>query len=162
MTTRLPATAATGPRRQRGVALLVALILLIGVTLLSVAAVSTSVMELRMAGNSELAATTYQRTLAAVDYVVADSTNLPATGPLNELNAVALAGDPFQLTGGDSISAFAARTADCAAPPRMRNASSMKAYSAFNFEVSALAEQDASGAGRAGVRQGYVLLGPKC
>jgi len=147
---------------QRGVALLVSLILLIGITLISISAVSTSVMELRMAGNSELSASSFQQSLAAIDFVIADSGNLPATGLLNVLVDVPLSGDPFSVVTGDSVTASAARTADCAAPPRMRSASSMKAFSAFNFEITARAEHDASGAGRSGVLQGYVLLGPKC
>jgi hypothetical protein len=100
--------------------------------------------------------------MGAVDFVLADITNLPAVGPLNVPSAVAVAGAPFSVTGGDAISASATRLEDCAPPPRMTNATSMLAYSGFRYEVSANVMKNASGMGQSGMVQGFLLLGPKC
>ncbi len=150
-------------RRQRGTTLFVALILLIGVTMLSLASVGTSTMELRMARNHEDTSHTFQTALATVDYVIADSSNLPTSGPLMTPQTVALDGETlFDTTGGDAIAATAARLEDCAPPPRARGATSLMAYSAFWYEVTADVDRNDSGMGRSAMSQGYILLGPKC
>jgi Tfp pilus assembly protein PilX len=153
---------AIGMHRERGTALFVAMILLIGVTLLSIASVHTGTMELRMAQNREDSSHTFQTALAAVDYVIEDSSNLPAVGPLLVPQAVALNDPLFQTTGSDTVTASAARLEDCALPPRARQATSLTAYSAFKYEVTAEVDKNDSGMGRSGVAQGYILLGPKC
>jgi type IV pilus assembly protein PilX len=63
--------------RQRGATLVVSLLLLIAITVLSTTAVSMSVMELRMSGNVEANANTFQTGAAAVDFVLSDISNLP-------------------------------------------------------------------------------------
>jgi hypothetical protein len=149
-------------RRQRGATLVVSLLLLICVTVLSTTAVSMSVMELRMSSNVEANVNNFQTGAAAVDYVLSDASNLPVIGPLNVPTPVPLAGTPFATEPGDSVTASAVRVADCAPPPRMAAATSMKNYSAFNFEVSANVKKHTSGMGEAGMVQGYIVLGPKC
>lgn len=148
--------------RQRGAALVVAMVLLIAITLVTTSAVSTSTMELRMARNLEASYNTFQTAMAAVDFVLSDTSNLPAVGPLDVAYAVTLSGSPFDVTGGDSIEANATRRDDCAPPPRMTSATSMTAYSAFAYEVDSLVDKNDSGMGQSGIVQGYILLGPKC
>ena len=58
--------------------------------------------------------------------------------------------------------ADATRIEDCAAPPRMSNATSMKAYSSSRYEISSTVDVSAAGMGRGGMVQGYLRLGPKC
>lgn len=149
-------------RQERGSALFIAMVLLIGVTMLAIASVNTGTMELRMARNREDSSHTFQTALAAVDYVIADSSNLPAVGPLLVPQPVALNDPLFQTNGGDSVSASAARVEDCGLPPRARAATSLTAYSAFKYEVNAEVDKNDSGMGRSTVSQGYILLGPKC
>ncbi len=149
-------------RSQRGVTLLVVMVILIGISLISIASVNTSVMELRMARNVEATIHNYQTALATIDYVIADPSNLPTLGPLNLPVTVTLTGAPFNTSTGDSLAATATRTEDCAAPPRMVAASSMRAYSAFRFEITANLDKNASGMGQSGIVQGYIQLGPKC
>ncbi len=48
-------------RRQRGAALAIAMILLVGITVVSVAALNTGTLELMMAGNEESKMTAFQR-----------------------------------------------------------------------------------------------------
>lgn len=149
-------------RRQRGVTLLIVMLILIGVSLISIASVNTSVMELRMARNVESTTNNFQTALSAIDFVIADPTNLPTTGALNLPTAVTLTGTPFSTSTGDSLAASAMRTEDCGSPPRMLSASSMLAYSAFRYEITANLDKNASGMGQSGIVQGYLLLGPKC
>ena len=149
-------------RREGGATLLVVLLLLMGITLISVSSVNTSVMELRMARNVESSASTFQTALAAIDFVIADPANLPMVGPLNESVPVTLSGSPFTVGAGDSIKTSAARVAECAAPPRMRNATSLLAYSAFQYDVTVSLDKNATGMGKSGIVQGYLQIGPKC
>ena len=149
-------------RGQRGVTLLVVMLMLIGISLISIASVNTSVMELRMARNAESTTNNFQTALATIDFVISNPANLPTVGPLNQPIAVALAGAPFVTSAGDSVSASATRIEDCGSPPRMRAASSMMAYSAFQYEITASLNKNASGMGQSGIVQGYLQLGPKC
>lgn len=154
--------------RQQGTALMVAMIILTGITLLSLAGANTSILELRMARNTEATATTQQTALAVLDFIISDDTNLPVTGPLDTPVPVTLPDDPgvpgelFDTVAGESITATASRLIDCAPPPRARLASSLTSYSAFVYEASVTIDKNATGNGRAGMAQGYILLGPKC
>lgn len=162
--------------KQQGTALMVAMIVLIGITLLSLAGANTSILELRMARNTEATVSTQQTALAALDFIVSDDANLPTTGALGTpqpvtlpQNTTAYDGELFDCTDGDcsdgageEITATAARIADCAPPPRARLASSLTSYSAFVYEAAVTIDKNATGNGRSGMAQGYILLGPKC
>ena len=148
--------------RQGGVVLVVVLMMLIGVTLISIAAVNTSVMELRMARNSEYGVNNFQTALSAVDFVISDPANLPTVGPLMTPTPVTLTGSLFSASTGDTMTASAIRVAECNLPPRMRAANSLMAYSAFNYEITADLDKNVSGMGQTGVVQGYLQMGPKC
>ena len=148
--------------RQRGVVLVVVLMILIGITLISMAAVNTSVMELRMARNAEYGVNNFQVALSAVDFVIADPANLPTVGPLMTPTPVTLTGSLFSTSAGDTVTASAIRVSECALPPRMRDANSLMAYSAFTYEATADLDKNVSGMGQTGVVQGYLRMGPKC
>ena len=162
--------------RQKGTALMVALIILIGITLLSIAGINTSILELRMARNLESTSNTFQVAMAALDYVVSDDANLPTTGPLDTPDPVTLPqdtpaydGELFDCSDGDcgngageEITTTATRLADCAPPPRARLATSLPAFSAFEYEARARVDKNATGNGRTEMVLGYILLGPKC
>ncbi len=150
------------PRAQRGAVLFVALMLLIGITMIGLTAVSSGLMELRMARNAEDNSNNFQMALAAVDFVIDDPSNLPTVGPLHVPVDVALDDPIFTLPGGDTIAADARRIEDCAAPPRVGNATSMRAYSSFKYEIRATLDRAETGMGQTGLTQGYLLLGPKC
>lgn len=154
--------------RQHGTALMLAMIILIGITLLSLAGINTSILELRMARNTESVKNTFQVGLATIDYIVGNTDNLPTTGALYDEVPVTLpddpdvAGEPFDLVAGETITATATRTQDCAPPPRARLAFSLASFSAFVYEARAAVDKNATGDGRTEMRQGYILLGPKC
>ena len=151
-------------KRQQGTALVIALVMLTSLTLISTASVDSAVMGLRIARNVEEQANAFQTAQAAVDAVIADISNLPMTGPLNQPNAVTLSGNPFVAdTGaGESIGAEATRTIDCGIPPRLSNGTSLLAYSAFSFRVAADVDRTATGRGESAIRQGHLIIGPKC
>ena len=147
---------------QRGVVLIVVLMMLIGITLISMATVNTSVMELRMARNAEYGVNNFQTALSAVDFVISDPANLPKVGPLMQPTPVTLSGSVFAASAGDTVTAAAVRIDECGLPPRMRAANSLMAFSAFDYEITANLDKNASGAGRTGVVQGFLQMGPKC
>jgi hypothetical protein len=149
--------------RQRGTALLFSMIILVALTFIGVAAVNTGVMEVRMAGHLEEQMNAFQTAQAVIDYVISDSGNLPATGPLNTPSTVALPDeDPFTVNTGETLTAQAERVIDCGQPPRIRGASSLLAFSSFSYKISADVDKVATGRGQSYQRQGYMILGPKC
>lgn len=155
-------TGVSGGQFQKGVVLVIVLMMLIGITLISMATVNTSVMELRMARNAESGVNNFQTALSAVDFVISDPANLPTVGPLMQPAGVTLSGSVFDVTGSDTITASAVRVAECSPPPRMRSANSLMAFSAFNYEIRANLDKNAGGMGQTGVVQGFLQMGPKC
>jgi len=156
------ASGTPGKPHQKGVVLIVVLMMLIGITLISLAAVNTSVMELRMARNAEFNVNNFQIALSAVDFVISDPANLPTLGPLMQTTPVPLTGTVFAVGTGDTVTAAVARAGECGLPPRMRTANSLMAFSAFDYEITADLDKNGSGMGRTGIVQGFVQLGPKC
>lgn len=68
------------PTRQNGVVLVVALVLLVAITLLSLAGMSTTTLELMMATNQQSRVNSFQQAEAGIDAVTADLNNFPVTG----------------------------------------------------------------------------------
>ena len=81
MMTSLPSNS-TLPRRQQGVVLVVALVLLVAITLLSLAGISTTTLELQMATNQQERVNAFQQAEAGIDGVVSNLNNFPVTGPV--------------------------------------------------------------------------------
>ena len=96
------ASRAPGKPHQKGVVLIVVLMMLIGITLISMAAVNTSVMELRMARNAEFGVNNFQTALSAIDFVISDPAHLPTLGPLMQTTPVPLTGTVFAVASGDT------------------------------------------------------------
>ncbi len=147
---------------QRGTVLLFSFIILISLTFIAISSVRTSVMELRIARNVEENMNAFQTAQAAVDFVKSNNANLPFVGPLNTPTAVALTGNSFTLATGETLVATAERTIDCGPPPRMRNGSSLLAFSSFSYRINADLDKTANGRGQSEINQGILLLGPKC
>lgn len=74
-------TAAIHSNKQRGAALFTALIILVAITLISLASLGTTMLELKMAGNEESRMVSFQMAQAAVDNVIV--TDKAAQDPLN-------------------------------------------------------------------------------
>ena len=147
---------------QSGVALTITMIMLAAVSLLTLGTLQATRSGLLIAGNDQADVNTFQITQAALDFASTDLTSLPTSGPLNLPQAMTLQGPRFETVDGDQILADAARTADCAPPPRVRAGSSIVHFSAFHYDVSAQADLRRTGLGRTNSSQGYIVLGPKC
>ena len=154
----------SGCPRQRGAVLVISLILLAALTVMAIGAIKTSIMELKIASNSEESTNAFQTAQAAIDFSLSDTNLLPMKGTLNTPTTVAVTGAPFAVDtrAGETLATTAQRTTDCGAPPRLTSGSSLLAYSAFSFRLSADLNRAATGRGRASIRQGYLILGPKC
>lgn len=61
--------------RQRGAALFTALIMLVAVTLVTLASLGTSLLELRMSGNEEMTMQAFQISQAGIDEIIRDHSN---------------------------------------------------------------------------------------
>jgi Tfp pilus assembly protein PilX len=154
---------------QRGSALLLCLILLIGLTFIALSAVQTGIMEVRMASAVEEEMNAFQTAQAAIDFGVSDPSYLPTTGPLNDTTTkpITLApntniDDAFYTAADETVTVTVERTGDCKAPPRLRLAASLGAFSSFEYKFSSDIDKRKTRRGRSHQRQGYILLGPKC
>ena len=169
---------------QRGAAMLTALIMLIAVTLLSLASLGTSLMELRMSGNEEQSMQAFQIAQSAVDVVIdqdekstaAATKNFAVVGSLGYTKCTPGAKPPlscqeksldlqntgiFQLGGTDIAEVGIERISDSGCPPRSKKlATSCSKQNAAVFKVDAVVDRVAWGRGRAGVSQGYLKLIP--
>lgn len=67
---------------QRGVVLLVSLLVLLLMALVATAVARTNLLQMHMAGNDEAKTAAMQYTLALVDGVLADEASTPVTGPV--------------------------------------------------------------------------------
>lgn len=138
--------------------------MLICLTLIALASARTGVMELRMADNDQQNVDALQTAQAAVDWVISDPTNFTTQGALDTATAVTLPSGLFSVntTAGESLGASVTRTTDCALPPRTSTASSLVAFSAFSYRIAADVDKTSTGKGKASLREGYTVLGPKC
>jgi len=166
------ASAPLGPCRahaQRGTVLMVTLIILAALTLLATGAVENAVVELKIARNAEETDNAFQTAQSVVDFVLSDLSLLPAaetdnTGTPIDITTSLLypdAADRLGVTAPDTLSVQATRI-DCQQPERKASGSSLVTYSQTSFRIGVDLDRSASGRGRAGLRQGYAMLGPKC
>lgn len=87
----------TFPRRQKGVVLVVALVLLVAITLLSLAGMSTTTLELLMATNQQARTDAFQQAEAGIDAVSSVLDNFPVSGLVGQERCTA----GFDDTGTD-------------------------------------------------------------
>jgi len=157
---------------QKGSALLICIILLMALTYLAVTAVQTGVMEVRMASATEEQMNAFQTAQSALDYVMSDTDNFVTTGATGIPNAVTLSpatnstdafyADTATPGAAETVTAATERTVDCGAPPRTSVASSLLAFSSFEFRIHGDVDKTSTNRGRSYQRQGYILLGPAC
>ena len=151
------------PTRQRGATLVVAMLILVTVTLLSLSGVTTSVLELRMARGSQADTETFQIAQSGADYAISTAGALPTVGSTGVFRVVDVSAEPlFATQTGESIRVRAARVRDCALPPRSRQGTSAEAYKAFHYEIEATVDRNATGWGRNALTQGWIMLGLGC
>jgi hypothetical protein len=123
---------------------MVTLIMLAALTLLATGAVENAVVELKIARNAEETDNAFQTAQSVVDSLLYPT-----------------AADRLGVTAPDTLSVRATRV-DCLQPERKASGSSLVTYSQTNFRIGVDLDRSASGRGRAGLRQGYAMLGPRC
>lgn len=166
---------------QHGAALFTALMFLIIITMLSLTAMRSSVLELRMASNQELKNTAFQRAQAIVDATIADSSNMPTLGALGAMNCmphdtnadcttsgVELADDFLALetdlfndpdtTNDGNVTARVKRLAPLEAPAPRAIGTSASIYSVATFEVEGDYDLTEIGQGGSRIRGGVMVL----
>lgn len=169
--------------RQNGAALFTALMFLIIITMLSLAAMRSSVIELRMASNQELKNTAFQRAQAVVDATIGDSTNMPTLADVGATNCMASepsAGDASvcDATGvdlddnylGTMTAYFDGSTENGEVYARVMRlgpleksaprsiGTSAAVYSVATYQVDGVYDLSEIGQGKAQIREGLMLL----
>lgn len=168
------------PSRQRGTALLTALMILVAVTVVSLASLGTSLMELRMSGNDELTMQSFQQAQAALDDVInKEDQNFIVAGGVGDIKCttnmstgcttydLVLGAAPGASFGAPFAEATHTiqieRTSDEICPPRSKeNSSSCDKVKAANFNVVSSYNSAGAGAsfGKTSLAQGYIKLLP--
>jgi hypothetical protein len=158
--------------RQRGVALAVALIMLVLITLMSLSAIRFTSLDNKIAVNQEFQVEAQQMSQALLDSVVAIDGNIVVFGDAGYRNCTESVPDCDQYTlnlpdfaWGDMLAAGEMRaqvimTGAADAPPRLaeRLGSSLPKLSASTFEVVADYDRIDQGESRNQVGQGVILI----
>lgn len=164
---------------QRGIALVVALIFLIVISIIGVSAVKFTSADVRSALNDEHRVAAFQNAQSVLDAIVSDPNNTPVVGtggytictegmeattelPCDGTTQIDLGTTMFDddISAGE-VSASVQLTAFGRAPPRSRGrASSAALFRAANFRLQSTYDKTASGQGRTVINQGLILLVP--
>ena len=156
------------PKSERGASLFTALIMLVAMSVLALGSLTTSLMQVRMAGNSESAMSAFASAQAGIEvaingsddyFVVAgakgDTRCFGYTGCTNTVTSV-----PAPLDSSYS-KLRVTRTTDVGCPPRTKdNATSCAKQNATTFVTESEYDGAAAGRGRAELVQGYIRLIP--
>lgn len=153
---------------QSGTALIIALVLLAAITLLSLAAVNTSVMEMRMASSDEARMQAFQGADSAVDFVIRDfatyqddlatAIELCVHDSNDVANCGGLQGEPLYDWDTDQLKVSLIKLGECLPPPRIRAATSVTEFARHDFVIESNLDQTGGGGGRAHLWRGYMML----
>ncbi len=162
---------AIGRNRQQGAALFVSLMLLLVITLVSVAALRTSRLELRMAGNQESRLESFMSAQALVDAIVATPATVPVIGnPGFTLCTAMEAGcDRYTLSFDNglfaadlakgSLAAVVTRGEEVPIPRGL--STSVDKFNGVQYTVRSSFDRSAENLGRTQVVEGMLVLVPK-
>lgn len=164
------------PARQRGVALAVALILLVVLTLLALSGIRLSTMELRMALNDELRVAAFEQAQSMVDGTVRTFNNTPILAPGLTRCAKAIpdkcttatlvlpnSGSAYGLddqvadTSVD-VNVLIERIPPQNAEPPVNSGFSLSSFDAAYMQISGMWDKNAAGLGSAIVREGIAIV----
>lgn len=129
-------TAMSSVRGQRGIVLIVCLVILLVMTIIGVNAMGTSTLQERMASNSQNAMSTFQAAESAIQETLADGDVFSTA-----INVVEGADRDFEF------GSFAASTTTTSAgPPQIVEGYSIGTFASYPFAISAASDSDATGA----------------
>lgn len=158
--------------RQRGGVLLISVIFLIVMGLMGLAAMQTSRLELRMAGNEELRLGAHQVAQSLVDAVIATPAMTPVIGGagftlctpgLADCDRDSLFMPAAELQGEidqGHLTGRAMMTAPSNSPPPRGLGYSADKFVATAFEVNTRYDRADEGLGQADITQGLIILTP--
>jgi hypothetical protein len=163
-------------RKQRGVALIVAMLLLVVTSVLALSAVRFSVLSLRVATNTEYRLLgAYENVQSVIDATLADSTNTPVTAATGYIACTSTSlsncsGLPVVTLPGSFLSTDVAagqvqvkvKSLGAANPPR-RTGYELDSFSAAQLSIEATYDHNTAGDGRgkSQVNEGVILVYPK-
>jgi Tfp pilus assembly protein PilX len=168
---------------QRGAAMFTALILLIALTLVALASLGTSLLELRMSGNEEMAMSAFQSAEAGAEVIINDASlpdeevkflkARPGTGPTTCYRTNTKYGWPSTCTytveasevpppvNSEDYHIKVTQTIDSGPPPPSgRYGTSSKHFSAASLEAESIYDRASTGQGKSVVVQGFIRLLP--
>jgi len=171
------------PRAQRGAALFTALMFLIVLTLISLAAMRSSTLEMKMASNDEARLSAFQRTQAIVDATIGDTDNVQVLGAVGrrvctggsaadtpdniacddvdrgDSYGVSLASDTYDDDVADGkIKVAVTRLSPAEAPAPRAIGTSAAVYAVANFKIDAYYDGTEDGLGRGRIVEGVMVL----
>lgn len=156
---------------QRGASLFTSLIILVGITLLALGSLGTSLMELRMANNAEAGSAAYQLAQAGIDTTLSSPEEYYIVkGAVGETRCYNLAGcidtiatmpEPINTKWNANSNLRITRVTNETCPPRTRNsATSCAKQKASAFVSESSYDATLAGQGRSELAQGYIKLIP--
>lgn len=167
---------------QQGAALFTALMFLVVLTLISLAAMRSSTLEMRMATNDEARMSAFQRTQAVVDATIGETDNVQVIGAVGRRMCtgssaadtpdglacdpadgheygIDLAGDTFDDDVNDGkIKVVVTRLSPAEAPAPRSLGTSAAVYSVATFKVDSLYDGTEDGLGRGRIVEGVMVL----
>ena len=170
------------PRTQQGAALFTALMFLVVLTLISLAAMRSSTLEMKMATNDEARMSAFQRTQAVVDATIGEVDNVNVIGAVGRRQCtgtsaadtpdglpcdpadghsygIALADDTYDDDVADGlIKVVVTRLSPLEAPAPRSLGTSAAVYSVANFKVDAAYDGTEDGLGRGRIVEGVMVL----
>ncbi len=150
-----PHNPTTRPRRERGAALAVGLILLLVLTILAIATLSTSTLDLRMAANAMFTTNSFEVTERGIDVA------LQATVPNTTTPTITVPVTVAPGTNGDTYTytvRFNSLNGVTAVPSGGFSLGSGVGFNAFHFDVSSTGAAASSSTTTA--TQSYYVVGP--
>lgn len=162
---------------QKGAALFVAMLMLIVMTLLSLASMRSSTLEMRMAGNEETRMAAFEQAQAVVDATIVANANLPGTDEIGytvctsnlvvgvatgcSANNLILPAQMAAAVAAGTITARVERTSGQGVDmsPRCTHcANSSRQFTGIGYSVEAVYEPADPRLGQAQIHEGFVKL----
>lgn len=155
--------------RQGGVALVVILILLVVVTIVALAGIRYTSLELKISTNEEYRATLFQNVQSLIDATIGNAINLPVTGNAGDTNCTAgvtgCTQNTIVLLDGLFASEIAAGQASAIVTTTSPNLPvprtlgySFGCFNAASFVVSGSYDRSSAGAGKLQTDQGLLSI----
>jgi hypothetical protein len=153
---------------QKGATLFLTLIMLVVITIISLATLGTSLMELRMSNNAESSMSAQQAALSAVDNVIHNQdVNFVIVGDVGHKNCTSGVSGcaDYSVTLPAPFNSYTKvkieRESETMCPPRMQHyPTSCTNSKAASFNVYSEFDHSALGQGRSEANQGYIKVFP--